>query len=82
MLMCRISHNWWHVSLCYLEGNAPLEKVREVYDNHIWKELDRSDAAPVEVFTLSFFLYDYQSGLVYLTFFIYLFIYAISNHKL
>lgn len=44
------THNWWHVALCYLEGNAPFEKVREIYDNHIWKELDRSDATPVEVY--------------------------------
>lgn len=44
------THNWWHVALCYLEGNAPIEKVREIYDNRIWKELDRSDATPVEVY--------------------------------
>ncbi|GJR60991.1 tetratricopeptide repeat-like superfamily protein [Tanacetum coccineum] len=44
------THNWWHVALCYLEGNAPFEKVREIYDNRIWKELDRSDATPVEVY--------------------------------
>ncbi|KAL4574166.1 hypothetical protein LXL04_020991 [Taraxacum kok-saghyz] len=44
------THNWWHVALCYLEGNAPFEKVREIYDNRIWKELDRTDATPVEVY--------------------------------
>ncbi|XP_071691035.1 uncharacterized protein [Rutidosis leptorrhynchoides] len=44
------THNWWHVALCYLEGNAPFEKVCEIYDNRIWKELDRSDATPVEVY--------------------------------
>lgn len=44
------THNWWHVALCYLEGNAPFEKVREIYDHRIWKELDRSDATPVEVY--------------------------------
>lgn len=26
-----------------------MEKVREVYDQHIWKELERSDAVPAEV---------------------------------
>ncbi|KAI7726699.1 hypothetical protein M8C21_000264 [Ambrosia artemisiifolia] len=44
------THNWWHVALCYLEGNAPFEKVREIYENRIWKELDRSDATPAEVY--------------------------------
>ncbi|KAL8241601.1 hypothetical protein R6Q59_011903 [Mikania micrantha] len=44
------THNWWHVALCYLEGNAPLENIREIYENRIWKELDRSDATPVEVY--------------------------------
>ncbi|KAL2510192.1 Tetratricopeptide repeat (TPR)-like superfamily protein [Forsythia ovata] len=44
------THNWWHVALCYLEGHAPMEKVREVYDQHLWKELERSDAVPAEVY--------------------------------
>ncbi|CAI9779336.1 unnamed protein product [Fraxinus pennsylvanica] len=44
------THNWWHVALCYLEGRAPMEKVREVYDQHIWKELERTDAVSVEVY--------------------------------
>nr|XP_043609832.1 tetratricopeptide repeat protein 38 [Erigeron canadensis] len=44
------THNWWHVALCYLEGNAPFEKVRDIYENRIWKELDRSDATPIEVY--------------------------------
>ncbi|KAK9060278.1 hypothetical protein SSX86_020982 [Deinandra increscens subsp. villosa] len=44
------THNWWHVALCYLEGNAPIEKVRDIYENRIQKELDRSDATPVEVY--------------------------------
>ncbi|KAJ0675116.1 putative tetratricopeptide repeat protein [Helianthus annuus] len=44
------THNWWHVALCYLEGNAPFEKVCEIYENRIWKELDRIDASPVEVY--------------------------------
>ena len=46
----RYTHNWWHVALCYLEGHAPFGKVLEVYDNHIWKELERSDAVPGEVY--------------------------------
>lgn len=44
------THNWWHVALCYLEGHAPMEKIREVYDQCIWKELQRSDATAVEVY--------------------------------
>ncbi|KAJ0862857.1 putative tetratricopeptide repeat protein [Helianthus annuus] len=44
------THNWWHVALCYLEGNAPFEKVCGIYENRIWKELDRIDASPVEVY--------------------------------
>ncbi|KAK9277114.1 hypothetical protein L1049_006653 [Liquidambar formosana] len=44
------THNWWHVALCYLEGNSSMRKVWEVYDNHIWKELERPDAGCTEVF--------------------------------
>ncbi|KAK1282229.1 hypothetical protein QJS10_CPB22g01176 [Acorus calamus] len=44
------THNWWHVAVCYLEGHSPLQKVLEVYDNHIWKELQRSDADCEEVY--------------------------------
>ncbi|KAL3824189.1 hypothetical protein ACJIZ3_020218 [Penstemon smallii] len=44
------THNWWHVALCYLEGHAPIEKVREIYDEYIWKELERSDAIAAEVY--------------------------------
>ncbi|KAK6163993.1 hypothetical protein DH2020_000857 [Rehmannia glutinosa] len=33
------THNWWHVALCYLEAHAPMEKVRDIYDKCIWKEL-------------------------------------------
>ncbi|XP_028793107.1 tetratricopeptide repeat protein 38 [Neltuma alba] len=40
-----LTHNWWHVALCYLEGNAPAQRVLELYDHHIWKELERADAA-------------------------------------
>ncbi|XP_065860910.1 uncharacterized protein [Euphorbia lathyris] len=45
-----VTHNWWHIALCYLEGNSSIEKVSEVYDQHIWKELDRDDATPAEVY--------------------------------
>ncbi|XP_058087676.1 nuclear-pore anchor-like [Magnolia sinica] len=38
------THNWWHVVVCYLEGHSPINKVLEVYDHYIWKELQRSDA--------------------------------------
>ncbi|KAI8527248.1 hypothetical protein RHMOL_Rhmol12G0061000 [Rhododendron molle] len=44
------THNWWHVALCYLEGNSPMRKVLEVYDHCIWKELERSDATSAEVY--------------------------------
>ncbi|AES96463.2 putative tetratricopeptide repeat protein [Medicago truncatula] len=45
-----LTHNWWHVALCYLEGNAPMQRVLEVYDNYIWKELDKTDATVPEVY--------------------------------
>jgi len=45
----RLTHNWWHVALCYLEGSAPMQSVLEVYNNYIWKELDKTDAAVPEV---------------------------------
>ncbi|XWS63578.1 hypothetical protein CRYUN_Cryun06bG0112600 [Craigia yunnanensis] len=39
-----LTHNWWHVALCYLEGHSPIIKVREIYNHCIWKELERADA--------------------------------------
>ncbi|KAK7252316.1 hypothetical protein RIF29_36169 [Crotalaria pallida] len=45
-----LTHNWWHVALCYLEGEAPKQRVLEVYDYHIWKELDKTDAVRPEVY--------------------------------
>ncbi|KAK7256417.1 hypothetical protein RIF29_29863 [Crotalaria pallida] len=45
-----LTHNWWHVALCYLEGEAPRQRVLEVYDNYIWKELDKTDAVGPEVY--------------------------------
>ncbi|KAJ6818183.1 tetratricopeptide repeat protein 38 [Iris pallida] len=45
------THNWWHVAVCYLEGDSPLHKVLEVYDHYIWKELERPDADAGEVYT-------------------------------
>ncbi|PKU79744.1 hypothetical protein MA16_Dca010972 [Dendrobium catenatum] len=44
------THNWWHVAVCYLEGNAPLRKVLKVYDEQIWKELQRNYSDRAEVF--------------------------------
>ncbi|EPS57599.1 hypothetical protein M569_17218, partial [Genlisea aurea] len=44
------THNWWHVALCYLEGGGSKEEVRYIYDEHIWKELERSDSMPAEVY--------------------------------
>ncbi|XP_050237423.1 uncharacterized protein LOC126687093 isoform X2 [Mercurialis annua] len=45
-----ITHNWWHVALCYLEGHSSMQKVLEIYDHYIWKELERDDAVPPEVY--------------------------------
>ncbi|KAH1259978.1 Tetratricopeptide repeat protein 38 [Glycine max] len=45
-----LTHNWWHVALCYLEGNAPRQRVLEIYDNYIWKELDRNDSMSAELY--------------------------------
>ncbi|XP_073141862.1 uncharacterized protein [Henckelia pumila] len=45
-----LTHNWWHVALCYLEGQAPMTNVRDIYDHCILKELERSDAVPAEVY--------------------------------
>lgn len=45
-----LTHNWWHVALCYLEGNAPRQRVLEIYDNYIWKELDKNDCMSAEVY--------------------------------
>ncbi|KAL6894465.1 hypothetical protein ACP4OV_008563 [Aristida adscensionis] len=45
-----LTHNWWHVAVCYLEGESPLWKVLEVYDQNIMKELERSDSEPAEVY--------------------------------
>ncbi|XP_010255976.1 PREDICTED: tetratricopeptide repeat protein 38 [Nelumbo nucifera] len=44
------THNWWHVAVCYLEGHSPINKVLEVYDKYIWKELEKGDAVPGEVY--------------------------------
>ncbi|KAL3834381.1 hypothetical protein ACJIZ3_009117 [Penstemon smallii] len=44
------THNWWHVALCYLEGRAPIEKVRDIYDDCIFKELEKCGAKPAEVY--------------------------------
>ncbi|KAF2302432.1 hypothetical protein GH714_036314 [Hevea brasiliensis] len=46
----RLTHNWWHVALCYLEGHASMQKVLGVYDHHIWKELEGDDATSPEVY--------------------------------
>ncbi|KAG2702765.1 hypothetical protein I3843_06G098500 [Carya illinoinensis] len=44
-----LTHNWWHVALCYLEAGSPIQRVLEIYDNCIWKELEKSDAVGPEV---------------------------------
>ncbi|KAL4639306.1 hypothetical protein ACB092_03G208000 [Castanea dentata] len=45
-----LTHNWWHVALCYLEGSSPIQRVLEIYDHCILKELERSNAACPEVY--------------------------------
>ncbi|KAK4598344.1 hypothetical protein RGQ29_015709 [Quercus rubra] len=45
-----LTHNWWHVALCYVEGSSPIQRVLEIYDHCILKELERSDAACPEVY--------------------------------
>ncbi|KAA0034370.1 tetratricopeptide repeat protein 38 isoform X1 [Cucumis melo var. makuwa] len=45
-----VTHNWWHVALCYLEANSPPSKILELYDNYIWKELEKPDAMGPEVY--------------------------------
>lgn len=45
-----LTHNWWHVALCYLEGHSPIKNVLDIYDNCIWKEVERPDAVPAEVY--------------------------------
>ncbi|RXH79619.1 hypothetical protein DVH24_040766, partial [Malus domestica] len=44
------THNWWHVALCYLEGHAPIQRIRDLYDHFIWKELEKPDAPRPEVY--------------------------------
>ncbi|KAM5566600.1 tetratricopeptide repeat protein 38 [Rosa sericea] len=45
-----LTHNWWHVALCYMEGHSPVERLLEIYDHHIWKELEKVDAFGPEVY--------------------------------
>ncbi|KAM0961770.1 hypothetical protein ACFX2I_020990 [Malus domestica] len=45
-----LTHNWWHVALCYLEGHAPIQRIRDLYDHRIWKEWEKPDAARPEVY--------------------------------
>ena len=51
----RLTHNWWHVAVCYLEAESPLQKVLDVYDKNIMKELEKSDCEAAEVFLLVIF---------------------------
>ncbi|KAK9119468.1 hypothetical protein Scep_017561 [Stephania cephalantha] len=44
------THNWWHVAVCYLESSSAITKVLEIYDHNIWKELQKSDVAYLEVY--------------------------------
>ena len=48
----RLTHNWWHVAVCYLEAESPLCKVLEIYDHNIMKELEKSDCEAAEVLCL------------------------------
>ena len=51
----RLTHNWWHVAVCYLEAESPLQKVLDIYDKNIMKELEKSDCEAAEVFLLVIF---------------------------
>uniref|UniRef100_A0A0D9VXN0 Tetratricopeptide repeat protein 38 n=1 Tax=Leersia perrieri TaxID=77586 RepID=A0A0D9VXN0_9ORYZ len=44
-----LTHNWWHVAVCYLEGEFPTSKVVEIYDQNIMTELEKSDCEAAEV---------------------------------
>uniref|UniRef100_A0A0D3CCZ1 Uncharacterized protein n=1 Tax=Brassica oleracea var. oleracea TaxID=109376 RepID=A0A0D3CCZ1_BRAOL len=47
------THNWWHIAaLCYLEGGSPMRKIEEIYDNHIWKELEKGDTVYLNAIAL------------------------------
>ncbi|XP_066380092.1 uncharacterized protein [Miscanthus floridulus] len=45
-----LTHNWWHVAVCYLEAESPLCKVLEIYDHNIMKEHEKSDCEAAEVY--------------------------------
>uniref|UniRef100_A0A7N0TSG5 Tetratricopeptide repeat protein 38 n=1 Tax=Kalanchoe fedtschenkoi TaxID=63787 RepID=A0A7N0TSG5_KALFE len=62
------THNWWHIALCYLEGGAPVDQVLRIYDEHIWKELEKPDASPPEVYlgALGLLLRVYVHGEIYI----------------
>nr|CAB3493640.1 unnamed protein product [Digitaria exilis] len=45
-----LTHNWWHVAVCYLEAESPLSKVLDVYDQNIMEELEKSDSEAAEVY--------------------------------
>nr|ACG38066.1 hypothetical protein [Zea mays] len=45
-----LTHNWWHVAVCYLEAESPLCKVLEIYDHNIMKELEKSYCETAEVY--------------------------------
>uniref|UniRef100_A0A0E0GS44 Tetratricopeptide repeat protein 38 n=1 Tax=Oryza nivara TaxID=4536 RepID=A0A0E0GS44_ORYNI len=45
-----LTHNWWHVAVCYLEGEFPTSKVLEIYDHNFMTELEKSDCEAAEVY--------------------------------
>ncbi|RZC86291.1 hypothetical protein C5167_007478 [Papaver somniferum] len=45
-----LTHCWWHLAICYLDGNSPISKVLSIYDLHIWGELEKSDAIGTQVY--------------------------------
>nr|ABF98282.1 expressed protein [Oryza sativa Japonica Group] len=47
---CWLTHNWWHVAVCYLEGEFPTSKVLEIYDHNFMTELEKSDCEAAEVY--------------------------------
>eukprot|EP00252_Welwitschia_mirabilis_P020959 TRINITY_DN5251_c0_g1_i4.p1 TRINITY_DN5251_c0_g1~~TRINITY_DN5251_c0_g1_i4.p1 ORF type:complete len:374 (-),score=71.63 TRINITY_DN5251_c0_g1_i4:124-1245(-) len=43
-------HNWWHLALCYVEGDADLNSVLNIYDNRILVSLKRENVDASQVY--------------------------------
>ncbi|KAI3869455.1 hypothetical protein MKX03_031711 [Papaver bracteatum] len=45
-----LTHCWWHLAICYLDGYSSISKVLSIYDLHIWGELEKSGAIRTQVY--------------------------------